>query len=81
MSDFITYMQKKNVFLETIIRLGVPLTYFSFAGFLMTCNSYFINARTKTRHCNPVHTLPLGGGIQLVSVLEGKSKTSFIRHA
>lgn len=44
MSDFITYMQKKNVFLETIIRLGVPLTYFSFAGFLMTCNSYFINA-------------------------------------
>ena len=65
---------------ETIIRSYSTFEIFFFRWIFNGLYFLFHKLQNQNKPLNLIHALPLGGGIQLVSVLEGKNKTSFIRH-
>lgn len=80
MSDFITFMLKKCFLLRDDRWTWSAFEIFFF-HWLSNDVEFFLKCKNLSKPLNPIHTLPLGGGIKLVSVLEGTNKTSFIRHA
>ena len=74
------YAEKMFSSEETIIRSYSTFEIFFFRWIFNGLYFLFHKLQNQNKPLNLIHALPLGGGIQLVSVLEGKNKTSFIRH-